>query len=48
MVKDHKKDIKEFENAAKKGSGPAPIFVNEKLPTLRKHLETSQALVKGK
>jgi len=48
MVKDHKKDIKEFEKAAKKGSGPAPAFANETLPTLRKHLETSQALAKGK
>jgi putative membrane protein len=46
MVKDHKKDIKEFEKVAKKGSGPAPTFANETLPTLRKHLETAQALAK--
>lgn len=48
MVKDHKKDIKEFEKAAKTGSGPAPMFANETLPTLRKHLETAQALAKVK
>jgi putative membrane protein len=48
MVKDHKKDIKEFEKAAKKESGPAPAFANETLPTLRKHLESAQALSKGK
>jgi putative membrane protein len=48
MVKDHKKDIKEFEKAAKTGSGPAPTFANETLPTLRKHLETAQALANVK
>ena len=43
MVADHKKDIKEFEKAAKKDDA-AGAFVKETLPTLQKHLQTAQSL----
>ena len=44
MVKDHKHDIKAFEKATKGGQDPAKSFASDTLPTLRKHLETAQAL----
>jgi putative membrane protein len=47
MVKDHKHDIKDFEKAAKNTQEPAKSFASETLPTLRKHLETAQALAKA-
>lgn len=37
MVADHKKDIKEYEKAAKK-KDPAGSYATETLPTLRKHI----------
>jgi len=43
MVADHKKDIKEYENEAKKNDAAAS-YAKETLPTLRKHLETAQSL----
>jgi putative membrane protein len=48
MVKDHKHDIKAFEKAAKGAQDPAKSFAGETLPTLRKHLETAQALEKAR
>ena len=48
MVKDHKKDIREFEKEAKKKNDPAADFANETVPTLRKHLEMAESLEKGK
>jgi putative membrane protein len=43
MVADHKKDIKEYEKAAKKKDA-AGSYAAEILPTLRKHLDTAQSL----
>ena len=43
MVADHKKDIKEYEKAAKKQDAVGN-YAKETLPTLRKHLETAQSL----
>ena len=47
MVKDHKKEIGEYEKAAKKQNSPASGYAAETLPTLRKHLETAQSLQRG-
>ena len=41
MVADHKKDIKEYEKAAKKQDAVGN-YAKETLPALRKHLETAQ------
>jgi putative membrane protein len=46
MVPDHKKDIKEFEKAAKKNDA-AGSFAKETLPTLQKHLQAAQSLNGG-
>jgi putative membrane protein len=46
MVADHKKDIKEFEKAAKK-SDPAGQFAQQTLPVLQKHLQTAESLEPG-
>ena len=43
MVADHKKDIKAYEKEAKKNDA-AGAYAKEALPTLHKHLETSQSL----
>jgi putative membrane protein len=43
MVADHKKDIREYEKAAKK-TDAAASYANETLPTLRKHLDSAQSL----
>jgi putative membrane protein len=48
MAKDHKHDIKAFEKAAKSTQDPAKSFASETLPTLRKHLETAQALERAR
>jgi putative membrane protein len=47
MVKDHKKEIAEYQKAAKKQSDPAGAYASETLPTLQKHLQTAQALTKA-
>jgi putative membrane protein len=47
MVADHKKDIKDYEKAAKKNDGVGS-YATETLPALRKHLETAQSLSAGK
>jgi putative membrane protein len=43
MVKDHQKDIKEYEKASQKNDA-AGAYAKEGLPTLRKHLEAAQKL----
>lgn len=43
MVADHKKDVSEYEQEAKKKDA-AGAYASEALPTLRKHLETVQSL----
>jgi putative membrane protein len=48
MVKDRKKDIREFEREAKKSNEPAAKFARETAPKLRKHLEMAGSLAKGK
>jgi putative membrane protein len=45
MVMDHKKDIREYERAAKKKNDPTGDYADETLPTLRKHLDTAQSLM---
>jgi putative membrane protein len=45
MVMDHKRDIREYERAAKKKNAPAGNYADETLPTLRKHLDTAQSLM---
>jgi len=47
MVKDHKKDIKEFEKQSK-GNDDVAKFAQETLPTLNKHLQTAESLMQGK
>jgi putative membrane protein len=46
MIADHKKDIKDYEKAAKKKDA-AGSYATEALPTLHKHLETAQSLSAG-
>jgi putative membrane protein len=46
MVDDHKKDIAEYQKAAKKDDA-AGRYAKEALPTLQKHLETAQKLMSG-
>jgi putative membrane protein len=49
MVKDHKKDIKLFEDASKKVNDPElKAFIVKTLPTLRMHLTHVQAIEKNK
>jgi putative membrane protein len=43
MVKDHKKDISEYEKAAK-NKDQIGSYASEALPTLRKHLQTAESL----
>lgn len=43
-VKDHKKDIAEFKQEAKKGNGPVPQMAQKQLPVLQKHLKMAQSL----
>jgi putative membrane protein len=46
MIADHRKDIKDYEKAAKKKDA-AGSYATETLPTLRKHLEAAQSLSAG-
>src|SRR4051794_19622538 len=45
MVKDHKKDIAEYEKAAKVKDA-AGQYAGDALPTLKKHLDTAQSIQK--
>lgn len=47
MVKDHKKDIAEFEKQSQ-GNDDVAKFAQETLPTLKKHLQTAESLDEGK
>jgi putative membrane protein len=45
MVDDHKEDVDEFEDAAKDANDPeVKNFASQKLPTLRKHLDSAKAI----
>lgn len=45
MVKDHEKDVKEFEEIAKEGSdADVKAWANRTLPTLKKHLELAKQI----
>jgi putative membrane protein len=46
MVKDHKKDIAEFEKQARVGDASTAALARKTLPTLRKHLETAEQLAR--
>ena len=46
MVKDHKKDISDFERQAQSGDRSTAELARATLPTLRKHLETAQKLAR--
>ena len=43
-VKDHKKDIAEYEKEAKAGNSQAASYAQQSLPTLRKHLQLAESL----
>jgi putative membrane protein len=44
-VKDHEKDVKEFEEEAKDGSdADVKAWANKTLPTLKKHLELAKEI----
>jgi putative membrane protein len=45
MVADHKKDIAAYKKEAKQDD-PAGHYAKDSLPTLRKHLDTAESLVK--
>lgn len=48
MVEDHKKDIDEFEKASKNATDPdVKNFATQKLPILKKHLDSAQAIKKS-
>jgi putative membrane protein len=47
MVADHKKDIRDYDKQSKKNDA-AGQYAQQTLPTLRKHLETSQSLGKAR
>ncbi|HEX4765664.1 MAG TPA: DUF4142 domain-containing protein [Lichenihabitans sp.] len=44
MVKDHLKDIAEFQDEAKADQGPAGQLAGKTVPTLQKHLQVAQSL----
>ena len=44
MVSDHRKDIADFEKAARHGDRATAALARETLPDLRKHLKTAQQL----
>jgi len=46
MVVDHKEGIAEYTKAASLKNEPAASYASSTLPTLHKHLETAQTLVK--
>ncbi len=46
MVKDHKKDIAAYEDEAKEKNGEVSKYAADTLPTLKKHLQSAEALAK--
>jgi len=48
MVEDHRADIAEFEKAAKSNSAMIKNFALQTLPLLQKHLDSANAIIKGK
>jgi len=44
MVKDHRKDIAEYQKEANASSSPAASYAQQSLPTLRKHLQLAESL----
>jgi putative membrane protein len=45
MVDDHEDDIDDFEKIANTGTDPdIKTFASQKLPTLRKHLDSAKAI----
>jgi putative membrane protein len=44
MVKDHRKDVREFEQEAREGHGRVSQLAQQTLPTLRKHLDMAEKL----
>jgi putative membrane protein len=44
MVKDHKKDVAEFQKEAKSGHGDVQSFASTTLPTLQEHLKMAEDL----
>jgi len=44
MVKDHKKDIAEYEKEARSTNSPAANYAQQTLPDLHKHLKLAEAL----
>ena len=47
MVDDHKKDVAEYQREPKRRNDPAAGYASETLPTLQKHLQTAQSLIKA-
>ncbi|HLH98072.1 MAG TPA: DUF4142 domain-containing protein [Xanthobacteraceae bacterium] len=47
MVQDHRKDIGEFDKEAKSSNDQVAGFAKDTLPTLHKHLDAAQSLVKA-
>ena len=45
MVKDHKKDIADFEKEARSDDHDSRALAEQTLPVLRRHLQTAQSLV---
>jgi putative membrane protein len=44
MIEDHTKDISKYEKQASSGDAQTAALAKKTLPTLRKHLETANAL----
>lgn len=44
MLKDHKKDIKEYKKESKAANGPAASYAEQILPDLHKHLQIAESL----
>ena len=44
MVKDHKKDVSDFQKEAKSGHGDVQSFASTTLPTLQEHLKMAEDL----
>ena len=44
MIKDHTKDISEFQKQAGSGTGPTAELAKKQLPALRKHLDMAKSL----